>query len=166
MRSLSGVSATTATIDQLYRTRAESFRRAVIPIVGPADAADVVQEAFRRAIAGRRGFRGGLLEAWVWQIVKRCAFDRARAAGADALPSATIDDIASEHIPEDIDPELAAAIRALSPRRRLVVFLRYYADLSYPAIADLAGIREGTVAATLAAAHAELRSALAQEVQA
>ena len=58
------------------------------------------------------------------------------------------------------DPELAAAIRSLAPRRRLVVFLHYYADLSYASIAELSGMREGTVAATLAQARAALRTSL------
>ncbi|MEO9175016.1 MAG: sigma factor-like helix-turn-helix DNA-binding protein [Gaiellales bacterium] len=48
----------------------------------------------------------------------------------------------------------------LSPRRRLVVFLHYYADLSYASIAEPADMSEGTVAATLAQARAALRVAL------
>ena len=47
-------------------------------------------------------------------------------------------------------------MRALPPRRRLVVFLRYFADLSYAEIAEIAGVSEGTVAATLAQAKEEL----------
>ena len=54
------------------------------------------------------------------------------------------------------DPELAEAVRGLAPRRRLVVYLRYFADLPYAEIASLLDISEGTVAATLSQAHAEL----------
>jgi RNA polymerase sigma factor (sigma-70 family) len=54
------------------------------------------------------------------------------------------------------DPELEAALRSLPPRKRLVVFLRYFADLSYADIAEACGISEGTVAATLAQARATL----------
>ena len=54
------------------------------------------------------------------------------------------------------DPELAEAVRSLAPRRRLVVYLRYFADLPYAEIASLLDISEGTVAATLSQAHAEL----------
>jgi DNA-directed RNA polymerase specialized sigma24 family protein len=41
-----------------------------------------------------------------------------------------------------------------------VVFLRYFADLSYTEIAFVCGISEGTVAATLAQAHTALREQL------
>ena len=62
------------------------------------------------------------------------------------------------------DPVLAAALRGLPPRRRLVVFLRYFADLSYPEIAEVVGISEGTVAATLHQARAALHDALTEGV--
>jgi RNA polymerase sigma-70 factor (ECF subfamily) len=54
-------------------------------------------------------------------------------------------------------PVVGALVRALPERQRLAVFLRYYADLSYPQIADVLGVRPGTVAASLNAAHASLR---------
>jgi RNA polymerase sigma factor (sigma-70 family) len=45
----------------------------------------------------------------------------------------------------------------LPERQRLVLFLRYYADLGYSAIAEALGISPGTVASTLNAAHESLR---------
>jgi DNA-directed RNA polymerase specialized sigma24 family protein len=42
----------------------------------------------------------------------------------------------------------------------MVLFLRYYADLEYRAIASVLGIRPGTVAATLNAAHQAIRAQL------
>jgi RNA polymerase sigma factor (sigma-70 family) len=61
------------------------------------------------------------------------------------------------------DPALAQALQGLAPRRRLVVFLRYFADFSYTEIAALCEISEGTVAATLAQARADLSKALTTE---
>jgi RNA polymerase sigma factor (sigma-70 family) len=58
------------------------------------------------------------------------------------------------------DPLLADAIRSLAPRRRLMVFLRYFAGLSYADIAEACDVSEGTVAAALAQA----RDALAWEL--
>jgi RNA polymerase sigma-70 factor (ECF subfamily) len=63
------------------------------------------------------------------------------------------------------DARLAAAIAALPERQRLAIFLRYYADLDYAAIADALGISRGTVAATLHAARASLKE-LYEEVAA
>jgi RNA polymerase sigma factor (sigma-70 family) len=62
-------------------------------------------------------------------------------------------------------PLVAAALRQLPPRRRLVVFLRFYADLSYAEIAECLGVAEGTVAATLSQAYAVLRESLQDEVE-
>jgi RNA polymerase sigma-70 factor (ECF subfamily) len=73
------------------------------------------------------------------------------------------DELGAELIESDRDPELAKAVRTLAPRRRLAVFLRYFADLSYAEIADVLEVAEGTVAATLSQAHAELRAGLQLE---
>ena len=58
-----------------------------------------------------------------------------------------------------------AALGALSPQRRLVVFLHYYAGFSYAEIAEAVGISEGTVGATLTKARELLRDTLKAEVQ-
>jgi RNA polymerase sigma factor (sigma-70 family) len=53
-----------------------------------------------------------------------------------------------------------AWVAALPERQRMVVFLRYYADLDYRTIAAALGIEVGTVSATLSAAHQALGKAL------
>jgi RNA polymerase sigma factor (sigma-70 family) len=60
-------------------------------------------------------------------------------------------------------PELAAALRDLPPRRRLFVFLRYFADLSYAEIAEACGVSEGTVGAALAQSRSDLAQTLDPE---
>ena len=54
-------------------------------------------------------------------------------------------------------------MRALPPRRRLIVFLRYFADLPYQTIAEALEVDVGTVAATLAQARQELAVILDNE---
>jgi RNA polymerase sigma factor (sigma-70 family) len=56
---------------------------------------------------------------------------------------------------------VSEAMLRLTERQRLVLFLRYYGDLDYTAIAYALGITSGTVGATLTAA----RSALARELE-
>jgi DNA-directed RNA polymerase specialized sigma24 family protein len=58
---------------------------------------------------------------------------------------------------EPTDAGFGSLVRQLPERQRLVVFLRYYADLDYRGISVAAGIEVGTVGPTLAAALAALR---------
>jgi RNA polymerase sigma factor (sigma-70 family) len=139
-------------IEQLYRDRYDGFRDALTPIVRSREVArDVVQEAFACALRDSAKLRRDeSLAAWVWQIAFRLAIRERGRRHDDELPH----DLTILH-PER-DPVLAAAVRSLSPRRRLILFLRYYADFTYPEIAQSVGVAEGTVAATLAQAHAAL----------
>jgi RNA polymerase sigma factor (sigma-70 family) len=62
---------------------------------------------------------------------------------------------------DDPDPHgVHAWVSRLPERERLVVFLRYFADLDYRGIAGALGIEVGTVSATLHSAHASLRRSL------
>jgi RNA polymerase sigma-70 factor, ECF subfamily len=147
-------------LEDLYRERYVAFRNGLATIAGSRDEArDVVQEAFVRALRSRRDYRGdGSLQAWVWRIALRTALERRRAG--EQIDSEPFD----PQLPDsDRDPELAAALRRLPPRKRLVVFLRYFADLSYTEIAETCGISEGTVAATLSQARAALLEQLSPE---
>jgi RNA polymerase sigma-70 factor (ECF subfamily) len=139
-------------IEQVYRDRYVGFRNALAPVAGSRDAAhDAVQEAFARALRDWRSLRREeSLVPWIWQIAYRVALRERGRQVADELP----DDFAL--LDEERDPELAAAVRSLAPKRRLVLFLRYYAGFSYSEIAEATSISEGTVAATLSQAHAAL----------
>ena len=89
--------------------------------------------------------------------------DRSRARAPP--PGATLNGSLEAALPEpDRDPVLAEALRSLPPKRRLIVFLRYFADLSYAQIAELCAVSEGTVGATLAQARAALEEQLREEV--
>ena len=149
------MAATVEAIEELYRSRYATYRGGVAALTGYDAARDVVQEAFAQAIRDRKDYRGeGSLAGWVWQIAFRTAL-RTRTKGGREL---TLDELVdAAPVPRaERDPELAEAVRRLAPRRRLVVYLRYFADLPYAEIASLLDISEGTVAATLSQAHAEL----------
>jgi RNA polymerase sigma-70 factor (ECF subfamily) len=142
-------------LEQLYRERYRDYRDIMAGVVGSHDLArEVVQEAFARALRQQRKFRGeGSLEAWVWRIAVNVALKMRRGLAREWALDQEYEAAAHETAP---DRDVRAAVRALPPRRRLVVFLRYFADLSYAEIAAIAGVSEGTVAATLAQAHEEL----------
>jgi RNA polymerase sigma-70 factor (ECF subfamily) len=156
-----GMDETTLAIGRLYEDRYVRFRNGVATVTGSYESArDAVQEGFARALQARGQFRGeGSLEGWVWRIVLRCALQMAQSETAE-LP---LDEIDPAFIDPERDQALAAAIRTLAPRRRLVVFLRYFADLPYETIAEICDIDIGTVAATLAQARRALAEALKEE---
>jgi RNA polymerase sigma factor (sigma-70 family) len=141
-------------LERLYRERFHVFRDGLASVGGSRDAArEAVQEAFARALRDRRKFRGdGSLEAWVWRI----ALNHALKARRDLHRGWDDDMELAATEPSGTDEEVRNALRTLPPRRKLVVFLRYFADLPYSEIARICGVSEGTVAATLAQSHAEL----------
>ncbi len=147
-------------IEELYRKRYVGFRNALATVSGSYESGrDAVQEGFARAYANRSKFRSeGSLAAWVWQIAFRAALE-ARPKREVALEEALEPQLVEAHR----DPALAAALATLPPRRRLIVFLRYYADFSYADIAVACDVSEGTVAATLAQAREALAAALEPE---
>jgi RNA polymerase sigma factor (sigma-70 family) len=148
-------------LERLYRARYARFRDGLATVTGSYDAAhDVVQDAFAHALARRGSFRGdGSLEGWVWRIAFRLALRRRSYRREGGLTEGVVTDV----VEPERDPRLAEALRALPPRKRLLVFLHYFADLSYAEIARVCGISEGTVGATLAQARSALREVLDKE---
>lgn len=147
-------------IEQIYRTRLPELCRVAAAISGSRQAApDLVQEAFVRAVRRIDSFRGdGPVEGWVWRIVVNVAANGRREPLTVGFPE-------DEQVPITspsafVQSDLAGAISRLSERQRLVLFLRYYADLDYATIADALSISSGTVGATLTTARTALGKVL------
>jgi RNA polymerase sigma-70 factor (ECF subfamily) len=141
-----------AEIEALYRHRYPQFVQVARAVAGDRDSAlEAVQEGFVDALRRSGQWEGrGSLEGWVW----RCVVNRARKAKPRPLPELPSD----QSDRPDRDSELRARLAALPERQRLVVFLRYFADLGYRDIAAALDIEIGTVSATLHAAHGSLRA--------
>jgi RNA polymerase sigma-70 factor (ECF subfamily) len=152
---MGGSDASSAEIEAIYRTRFRAFLFSVTALLGDGEAAlDVVQDGFALALRRRMSFRSeGSLEAWLWRIVLNVARDRRRSRRRP-VPFMQLESFGDASEPS---AELRTALLALPERQRLAVFLRYYADLSSREIAEVLGVRAGTVAASLNAAHAALR---------
>jgi RNA polymerase sigma-70 factor (ECF subfamily) len=149
-----------ADLESLYRREYRRFLRVALAILrDESRAVDAVQDAFASAIRRRGQFRGeGPLAAWVWRMVVNAALkERGRPRPRDVGEL----EIA---VPREEPTPVAEAIARLPERQRLVLFLRYYADLDYQSIATALQVSTGTVGATLAAAHSSLRRLL-QEVR-
>ncbi len=155
--------ASEAAIEEVYRRRYRSFLRLGYALLGGTDQArDAVQETFASALRSHDRFRSeGSLDGWLWRtMLNTCRQEQRRLARyADAAPP----EQSSSGGPVE-RPELRAAIAALPDQERNAVFLRYYAALTQNEVAEVLGVRPGTVAAALNHARTKLRAALATEV--
>jgi RNA polymerase sigma factor (sigma-70 family) len=158
MRLTRGASLTE--IEAVYRSRFGEFCSVAAAILRDREAGrDAVQDAFAKAVRSRREFRRtGPLDAWLWRTVVNTAIAERRRRSAPHL-------VEQETAVEELDrDDVRTVIQQLPERQRLVVFLRYWADLEYAAIAEALAISPGTVAAALHAAHGSIRNSL-QEVR-
>jgi RNA polymerase sigma-70 factor, ECF subfamily len=142
-------------IEELYREEFSRFVRVARAITGERESAvDAVQEGFADALRRSSQWSGdGSLSAWVWT----CVVNRARKARRQQTPTNSGGPLP---VSSDADVDLRVRLAQLPERQRMVLFLRYFADLSYQEIATVIGVRVGTVSATLHAAHAALRPEL------
>ncbi len=137
------------------------FRTAYVVVGDHQHAEDAVQVAMVRVCARwPRVRRMSAPEAYVRKIVVNECLDRLRRSSK--RPETPVDPAHHDPVttPADEVPDLWEAIRALPPRQRAVVVLRYYEGLSEAEIADALGCRPGTVKSQAAAALAKLRQAL------
>jgi RNA polymerase sigma-70 factor, ECF subfamily len=147
-------------VERVYRERFHDFARIAFAITRNEDlAGEAVQETFARALRSRESYRReGTVEAWLWSILVNVA----RSSRPQPLMQFEYVDGDGPPAPELAvrDGDFGRWVAALPERQRLAVFLRYWADLDYRAIASVLGVEVGTVSATLNAAHATLRRSL------
>jgi RNA polymerase sigma-70 factor (ECF subfamily) len=177
--------------DQLRRSATtpatgESFDDVVLPHLDAAyrlarwlmrnehDAEDVVQEASLRAFQYFRTFTGGDARAWFLRIVRNTCFGW-RGHRFDALTD-PFDEEQHHSARPAADPEtlvlqtddamlIARAMRTLPDPFHQLLVLRELEGLSYRELADVMGIRIGTVMSRLSRAREALRAALDSELK-
>jgi RNA polymerase sigma factor (sigma-70 family) len=137
-----------------------------------ADAEDVVQDAYVRALRFFSSLRGEDARAWLLTIVRNTWYGRfPRRAGGAVM---TVADEDEDHRADDVslDPEaqmiqqqtveqVRRALETLPADFREVVVLRELEGLSYKEIAAIVGIPLGTVMSRLARARERLAGVLA-----
>ena len=139
------------------------------------DAEDVVQEAFLRALRFFGGFHGGNARAWLLAIVRNTCYDWLRrnrpsevAASVDEELHGAVDPSPTpeDRVMEQADRlRLREALETLPLAWREVLILRELEGLSYKEIADVAGIKIGTVMSRLARARSGLQQQLAVDLK-
>lgn len=154
--------ATVEAIAAVYEQAYVRFLRVAVGMLGDIEQArDAVQETFARGIASRASFRGDArLETWLWGTLINVCRTHRRSMSRNG--SAPLEEHAAPPEPYVDQANLRSTIRSLPERQRAVLFLRHYADLNYEQIANALGIRRGTVAATLHAAHEAIRKTIVE----
>jgi len=148
-----------------------AYRLATVILGDRYDAEDAVHDAAEAAWRRWSDLRDEQrFQAWFGKIVVNACRDRLRRRRRRRLveiPRLVLD---KEHpmAPDAADAlalrdVLRRAFEALSPEERIVVVLRYEADLTVPRVAELAGIPEGTAKSRLHHALRKLRAVMGEE---
>lgn len=143
----------------------------------PEDAADLTQEAFIKAWKNLGGFQfESAFSTWLYRLASNTCLDHLRSVKRRPQVSLTAEDSDGETQTMDFpdpapSPEaavivkeeqelLARAMDALDEQQRQILTLRAVNELSYAEIAELLGIKEGTVKSRLARTRDALRKIL------
>jgi RNA polymerase sigma-70 factor (ECF subfamily) len=135
-----------------------------------ADAQDVVQEAYLKALKGFNGFRGTNARSWLLKIVRNAAYSWAKKHSNDsnmirfdeAIHAATWDERLSPSPLQDRINQLHAALTQLPAEFREILLLRDIEGWSYKQLASILKIPSGTVMSRLNRARRRLRQELAR----
>jgi RNA polymerase sigma-70 factor, ECF subfamily len=142
----------------------KSYRLAWAILGDAHEAEDATQDAFASAWRNRNKLRDvEKLEAWLGRILINSCRDRLRRRSRDraqALDPACLPPVADHSEEASSRDELARALDCLDPDHRIVVILRFWADLTVEDIAQRIGIAEGTVKSRLHHSMQLLRAAL------
>jgi len=140
-----------------------------------ADAEELVQETFVRALGGAATFTGGNLKAWLFKILRNTFIDLRRRSrtvpvrdvpeiadggGGEGDDTALLrDDLELERLRRLVGEEIEAALAALSEDARTIVLLDVE-GFSESEVADVLGCPIGTVKSRLSRARVLLRQKL------
>jgi RNA polymerase sigma factor (sigma-70 family) len=143
--------------ERLYAEWRAPLYRAAAALVGPAEGEEVVQDAFERGMRTEGFFEEVRApSSWLRQVVVRLAITRLRRRALWERARRLLDGHQVR-----ADPDIAWALRRLSPTQRGAVVLRYYLRADYAEIGATLGLSEASVSKTLTRAKAALRRDLA-----
>ena len=165
---LGSVTGSEASIEQLLLDHLDRAYRLAAVILGSADdAEEAVSDAALLAWRSRQRLRDtDRFEAWFSRIVVNTCRDRLRSQRrrpvVEVLPMAPNEATEPGDFRELVHTrdELGRAFELLSADDRIVITLRFWADLSIESIAEQLGIPPGTVKSRLHHATARMRTGM------
>lgn len=151
---------------QLVDAHWRDVARLAWSLAGPGEGDDVAQQAWTQALAAYPRLTSATnLRSWLMTITARCAMDGHRSrtrrpVPVDELPEpgATAAAPGADLVVLEADPRLWQRVRALPPRQREAVALRYVADLDHAAVARAMGTTQAATRRLVSDALAALRT--------
>ena len=140
------------------------------------DAEDLTQDVFIRVFRSLDSYEPGNFNGWIHRITTNLFLDRVRRTSRirmDAFAEGAEERLLSEEVlPEAVvhdaafDPDIETALASLPEEFRVAVVLCDIEGLSYEEIADVLGLKLGTVRSRIHRGRAQLRKALAHRAPA
>jgi RNA polymerase sigma-70 factor, ECF subfamily len=163
----------TIDLDAFVREHGGALRSVALRLTAgnQAEAADLVQDTFEKAMRNQARFTPGTnARAWLCTIMRNLFIDRCR---AEKPPHERAEDHELAQPEPEREPawasitreQLADALARLSPEFRLVYDLATVDNLSYPEIGERLGVPRNTVATRLLRAREKLRALLSPLVR-
>lgn len=159
----------------LVKLHVAAAHRAAVLFGAGADAEDVVQTAFIKALQAMPDFRADApFRPWLLRIVSNEAKNAARASGRRRAALARLAGLGGEDAPDDPlavalsderQRELLDAVRRLPEPQQRVIVCRYLLDLDEKETAEVLGWPAGTVKSRLYRALRRLRSQMESVVE-
>ena len=158
-----------AAYESLMREHQEAvFRLAYLFLGSAADAEDVAQEVFIKALAALDRFDDSRpLRPWLLSITANCARNRRRAFGRYVAAVRRLI-VPETSIVAEVDARIEAqalwqAVRRLSAADQEVIYLRYFLELSVNEAAEAMKVEPGTVKSRLSRALGRLRDVIERD---
>jgi len=152
---------------EFVRSTQRDVHRFVAHLAGAADADDIAQDTFRRAMRSLPQFEGrSSARTWLLSIARRAAADAVRTAVRRPRTTAVEDwETLGATRPRSASDEavvLRSLVDALDPERREAFVLTQVLDLSYAEAADMCGCPLGTIRSRVARAREDLVAAMTE----
>jgi RNA polymerase sigma-70 factor (ECF subfamily) len=163
--------------EQIVEQHSARVYRLAYRLTGNAhDAEDLTQEVFVRVFRSLHTYTPGTFEGWLHRITTNLFLDSARRKSRirfDARPDDADNRLPSRgegpdaaYLDQTFDADIEAALGSLSPDFRAAVVLCDIEGLSYEEIAEVLGLKMGTVRSRIHRGRAMLRSSLAHRAPA
>lgn len=142
----------------------EAFRLASYWTRNKSEAEDIVQEAFLRTWKSRKDVRTNV-RGWFFRVLWHVFLDKRRSSKGESLYGQEWEKgvVPSSYKQIDDRVEIDWLLQTLSEEDRQLLAMHYSADLTYRQIAEITGMREGTIKSRVHRAIKTIRKQLPKE---